>query len=157
MSLEDVALAVGLPGKIGGRGSEIEAMVRRGEIDKVRACCEGDCLNVFVLYVWWALLSGRIDPAGCNASLQSLIDFLESERDVRLHLGAFLDRWRATSRPMPSFVPFSNSRFSFTTCDGQAGITRQSNCRSDQRRARDAGVVQWKNGSFPSCVSFVHH
>jgi len=86
-----------------------------------------------------------------------MIDFLESERDVRLHLGAFLDRWRATSRPMPSFVPFSNSRFSFTTCDGQAGITRQSNCRSDQRRARDAGVVQWKNGSFPSCVSFVHH
>ena len=84
MSLEDVALAVGLPGKIGGRGSEIEAMVRRGEIDKVRACCQGDCLNVFVLYVWWALLSGRIDPAGCNASLQSLIDFLESERDVRL-------------------------------------------------------------------------
>ena len=112
MSLEDVALAVGLPGKIGGRGSEIEAMVRRGEIDKVRACCEGDCLNVFVLYVWWALLSGRIDPAGCNASLQSLIDFLESERDVRLHLGAFLDRWRATSRPMPSFVPRSDSRFS---------------------------------------------
>jgi hypothetical protein len=20
-----------------------------------------------------------------------------------------------------------------------------------------AGVVQWQNGSFPSCVSFVHH
>jgi predicted PolB exonuclease-like 3'-5' exonuclease len=66
MSLDDVALAIGLPGKIGGHGSEVEAMVRRGEIDNVRAYCEGDCLNLFVLYVRWALLSGRIDPAGHN-------------------------------------------------------------------------------------------
>ena len=48
MSLDDVALALGLPGKIGGHGSEVEAMFRRGEIDKVRAYCEGDCLNLFV-------------------------------------------------------------------------------------------------------------
>ena len=108
MSLDDVALALGLPGKIGGHGSEVEAMVRRGEIDNVRAYCEGDCLNLFVLYVRWALLSGRIDPAGHNASLQSLIECLESERDVRPHFGAFLDRWRATSRPTPMFVPHGN-------------------------------------------------
>ena len=63
-SLDDIALPVGLPGKIGGHGSEVEAMVRQGEIDNVRAYCEGDCLNLFVLYVRWALLSGRIDPAG---------------------------------------------------------------------------------------------
>jgi 3'-5' exonuclease len=41
MSLDDVALALGRPGKIGGHGSEVEAMVRRGEIDDVRAYCEG--------------------------------------------------------------------------------------------------------------------
>jgi hypothetical protein len=45
------------------------------------------------------------DPAGHNASLQSLVECLESERDVRSHLGAFLDRWRATRRPTPMFVP----------------------------------------------------
>jgi predicted PolB exonuclease-like 3'-5' exonuclease len=105
MGLDDVAHAIGLPGKIGGHGSEVEAMVQRGEIDNVRAYCEGDCLNLFVLYVRWALLSGRIDPAGHNASLQSLIERLESERDVRSHLGEFLDRWRATRRPTPMFVP----------------------------------------------------
>ena len=104
MSLDDVALAVGLPGKIGGHGSEVEAMMKRGEIDNVRAYCEGDCLNLFVLYVRWALLSGRIDPVGHNASLQSLIECLESDRDLRPHLGAFLDRWRTTCRPAPMFV-----------------------------------------------------
>lgn len=105
MSLDDVALAVGLPGKIGGHGSEVEAMVQRGEIENVRAYCEGDCLNLFVLYVRWALLSGRIDPTSHNASVQSLIECLEGERDQRLHLGEFLDRWRAMRRPMPMLVP----------------------------------------------------
>ncbi len=33
MGLQDVAVAMGLPGKIGGRGSEVAAMVERGEIE----------------------------------------------------------------------------------------------------------------------------
>ena len=52
-------------------------MVRRGEIDAVRAYCEADCLNLFVLYVRWALLSGRTDHKSHNASLTSLIKRLE--------------------------------------------------------------------------------
>ena len=38
MSLDDVALVLGLPGKIGGHGSEVEAMVTRGELIN-RAVC----------------------------------------------------------------------------------------------------------------------
>jgi predicted PolB exonuclease-like 3'-5' exonuclease len=105
MSLDDVALALGLPGKIGGHGSEVEAIVRRGEISQVRAYCEADCLNLFVLYVRWALFSGRTDLTGHNASLESLIEYLESESGARLHFGQFLDGWRATNRPVPMFVP----------------------------------------------------
>jgi hypothetical protein len=37
MSLNDVALAIGLPGEIGGHGSEVEVMVQRGEIDNAPA------------------------------------------------------------------------------------------------------------------------
>ena len=66
MSLSDIAFALGLPGKIGGHGSEVEGMVERGEIPQVRAYCEADCLNLFVLYVRWALLSGRTDLQGHN-------------------------------------------------------------------------------------------
>jgi hypothetical protein len=46
-------------GNLGGHGSEIDAMIKRGEIDQARAYCEIDCLNLFALYVRWALLSGR--------------------------------------------------------------------------------------------------
>jgi predicted PolB exonuclease-like 3'-5' exonuclease len=100
-----MALALGLPGKIGGHGSEVEAMVRRGEIDNVRAYCEADCLNLFALYVRWALLSGRTDLTGHNAAFESLVDCLESERALRSHFGEFLDTWRASTRPVPMFLP----------------------------------------------------
>jgi predicted PolB exonuclease-like 3'-5' exonuclease len=104
MKLEDLAFAVGLPGKIGGHGSEVEGMYDRGEIDKVRAYCEADCLNLFVLYVRWALLSGRTNRIGHNASVESLIECLETERGARPHFGQFLDAWQATSRPAPMTV-----------------------------------------------------
>lgn len=109
MSMDDLAFAIGLPGKIGGHGSEVEGMVERGEIDKVRAYCEGDVLNLFGLYVRWALLTGRTDPEGHNASLESLTECLERERGNRQHFGEFLDRWRATDRPAPMFVTSDNA------------------------------------------------
>ena len=105
MGLQDVAVAMGLPGKIGGHGSEVAEMVERGEIDKVRAYCEADCLNLFALYTRYALLSGKTDPEGHNASLQSLEHCLAAERTARPHLGEFLDRWHSSSRPAPMLVP----------------------------------------------------
>jgi 3'-5' exonuclease len=105
MGLNDMAHALGLPGKVGGHGSEVDGMVKRGEIAKVRDYCESDVLNLFVLYVRWALLTGRTDLEGHNASLESLVQCLESERADRPHLGEFLDRWRATNRPAPMFLP----------------------------------------------------
>ena len=105
MKLEEMALALGLPGKIGGHGSEVEAMVRRGELEKVRAYCEVDCLNLFVLYTRWALLSGRADVASHDKSLESLIGCLERESGARRHFGEFLHGWRVTTdRPSPMFV-----------------------------------------------------
>jgi 3'-5' exonuclease len=78
--------------------------VARGETERVRAYCEADCLNLFALYVRWALLSGRLDAAGHDASLESLVRCLEGQRDRRPHLGEFLDRWRASTRPAPMYL-----------------------------------------------------
>jgi predicted PolB exonuclease-like 3'-5' exonuclease len=106
MGLDDMAHALGLPGKIGGHGSEVAGLVERGEIDQVRAYCEGDCANLFALYLRWALLSGRTDPAGHDAGVRSFVDHLERHRGSRAHLGEFLDRWRSrvAERPCAMFV-----------------------------------------------------
>lgn len=105
LGMQDVAVAMGLPGKAGGHGSEVAEMMERGETEAVRAYCEGDVANLFALYVRWALLTGRTDAAGHNASLASLVACLEGGRAERPHLGEFLDRWRASSRPVPAEVP----------------------------------------------------
>jgi hypothetical protein len=60
--------------------------------------------------VRWALLTGRTDPAGHNASLDSLIHCLSAERAARPHLGEFLDRWQDSARPMPMHVPEGGHR-----------------------------------------------
>lgn len=115
LSMEDMALAMGLPGKVGGHGSEVAGMVERGELDKVRAFCEGDCLNLFALYARFALLTGRADAAAHNASLGSLVACLEAHRSARPHLGEFLDGWRNSTRPMPMMVPVPGASVSAVT------------------------------------------
>lgn len=105
VGLQEMAEAIGLPGKTEGQGSDVADMVMRGDIAAVRRYCETDVLNLFGLYVRWALLSGRTDAEGHNASIESLVAYLEREREERPHLGAFLDRWRVSTRPAPMFVP----------------------------------------------------
>lgn len=105
VSLEAMAEAIGLPGKIEGHGSDVADKVMNGDIAAVRRYCEVDVLTIFGLYVRWALLSGRTDAEGHNASVESLVAYLERERGERPHLGAFLDRWRVSTRPAPMFVP----------------------------------------------------
>jgi len=94
LSLDEAARAVGLPGKLGGHGSEVEAMVGAGALDQVRAYCEGDVLNLFGLYARYGLLTGRMTRAGHEAALDSLTTYLTQARATRPHLGTFLDAWQ---------------------------------------------------------------
>ncbi len=95
LSLDEGASALGLPGKLGGHGSEVEAMVARGEIEQVRRYCECDTLNLAGLYARHALLTGRMSKAGHDAAIESLRTYLDGQRAARPHLGEFLDRWQA--------------------------------------------------------------
>jgi len=84
LKLEEGAVGLGLPGKIGGHGSEVRNMVAAGNLAGVRA---------------------YIDAAGHNATLQSLIDYLSAERATRPHVGEFLDQWRRSRRLAVIFFP----------------------------------------------------
>lgn len=101
MGLDDVATAMGLPGKAGEHGSNVADMVRNGDVAGVRDYCETDCLNTAGVFFRWSLVSGKSDAAGHDRSIRSLVEYLEAERSARPHLGAFLDRWRASTRPVP--------------------------------------------------------
>ncbi|MGA0594276.1 3'-5' exonuclease [Enterovirga sp. CN4-39] len=97
MRLDEAAKAVGLPGKIGENGAMVADLYENGELPRIRAYCETDTIQTFYLYARWALLSGRTDQAGYEASIASLTRYLETERFARPHLGIFLDSWKSRS------------------------------------------------------------
>jgi predicted PolB exonuclease-like 3'-5' exonuclease len=104
LGLNEAAAAVGLPGKIGAHGGEVEALAAAGKLDVVRAYCECDVLNLAGLYFRWAYLTGRTDAQRYNEAIASLIALLEDQRSTRPHFGEFLDKWRSSTRPAPMFV-----------------------------------------------------
>lgn len=105
LGLDETAVAIGLPGKIEGHGSAVSEMLAAGDIDRINRYCEGDVLNTYVIYLRWAYFTSRINAQGHNLSVANLVDYMESERVERPHLGAFLDAWRESSRPCPLYVP----------------------------------------------------
>ncbi|MCB4801537.1 putative PolB exonuclease-like 3'-5' exonuclease [Methylobacterium brachiatum] len=109
MGLDEMAVAMGLPGKAGEHGSNVEAMISEGRIERVRDYCETDVLNTLALYCRWSLLCGRSDVDGHDASLSGMVEYLSAEREARPHLGAFLDRWHGSARPAPMMLKGSSS------------------------------------------------
>ncbi|TXN56326.1 hypothetical protein FV230_28330 [Methylobacterium sp. WL6] len=104
LTLEEAAMMIGLPGKLGEHGSLVAAMIEDGQVERVRAYCETDTLNLAVLYVRWAYLAGRTDAASHNGAVAGLIAYLEAERSDRHHLGRFLDEWRAAAGRRTPFI-----------------------------------------------------
>ncbi|MEE8627050.1 MULTISPECIES: 3'-5' exonuclease [Methylobacterium] len=104
MGLDEMAAAMGLPGKAGEHGSNVGHHIAEGDIERVRNYCECDVLNTLGLYIRWSYLCGQSDEAGHDASMRSLVDYLRREGVQRPHLKAFLDRWAASARPAPMHV-----------------------------------------------------
>jgi predicted PolB exonuclease-like 3'-5' exonuclease len=59
--LDAMAKLCGLPGKLGMDGSQVWGAYRRGEIDAIRAYCETDVVNTYLLYLRFLLLRGVLD------------------------------------------------------------------------------------------------
>ncbi|WP_123401828.1 3'-5' exonuclease [Inmirania thermothiophila] len=90
--LDEVAVLLGLPGKMGMRGGDVWGAWLAGEIGAIRDYCETDALNTYLVYLRFELLRGRLDPAGYEAECERVARALAA--DGRPHLAAFLRRWR---------------------------------------------------------------
>ena len=104
VGMDAVATAMGLPGKIGGHGSEVQSMYAAGELDKIRAYCECDVLNLYALYIRWAYVTGQTDLLGHNAGMESLAHYLRSRGHERPHFLEFINSWESTKRPVPRSI-----------------------------------------------------
>lgn len=89
--LNDIAIMLGLPGKMGMSGGDVWEHYRADKIDAIRNYCETDALNTYLIYLRWELLRGNLDRSGWNREQQLVRDTLRAEG--RRHLNAFLAEW----------------------------------------------------------------
>jgi predicted PolB exonuclease-like 3'-5' exonuclease len=62
-SLAHIATLLGFPGKVGMRGADVWDAYQRGELANIRAYCETDVLNTYLVYLRFELTRGRLSPA----------------------------------------------------------------------------------------------
>ena len=91
--LDAMARLCGFPGKLGMDGSEVAGAIAEGRIADVRAYCECDVLNTYLVYQRFRLMRGEID-AGEYAQEISLVRERIGASDAA-HWRAFVARWDA--------------------------------------------------------------
>jgi 3'-5' exonuclease len=62
-SLDAVATLLGFPGKLGMRGADVWDAYQRGELAHIRAYCETDVLNTYLVYLRFELIRGHLSAA----------------------------------------------------------------------------------------------
>ena len=89
--LDAMARLCGFPGKVGMDGSEVAAAVAAGRIAEVRAYCECDAANTWLLYQRFRQMRGELDGAGYAAEI-ALVRERIAASDAP-HWREFLARW----------------------------------------------------------------
>jgi len=76
--LDDIAKLCGFPGKLGMDGSHVWSAWRDGKADEVRAYCETDVVNTWLVYCRFQLISGVLTADAYQAELVLVREHLES-------------------------------------------------------------------------------
>ena len=90
--LDDIALMLGFPGKLGLRGDEVWPTWLTGGIEQIRDYCETDVLNTYLVFLRFQQIRGLLDDRQLDSELGRVDDLLAAS-DAS-HLRAFHDAWR---------------------------------------------------------------
>lgn len=81
-SLDALARLIGLPGKIGVDGSQIEGMFKAGLLARIQDYCLSDVVQTALLFLRFRLLQGVLDPVRYRGAVSELTHALAG--DARL-------------------------------------------------------------------------
>jgi len=90
-SLQNVALLLGYPGKLGMSGEKVWDTWLDGGIVEIRNYCETDVLNTFLIYLRFEFMRGRLDREELAAEERRVRESLEARPEP--HFGEFLEHW----------------------------------------------------------------
>jgi hypothetical protein len=90
-SLNNVAMLLGLPGKLGMDGSMVWDRYQAGELAAIRDYCETDVINTYLVYLRFELMRGRLSQQQYGLEVQRMREYLSGED--RSHFREYLDAW----------------------------------------------------------------
>jgi predicted PolB exonuclease-like 3'-5' exonuclease len=93
-SLEHIAALLGFPGKMGMHGAQVWDAYRRGELAQIRAYCETDVLNTYLVYLRFELVRGRFSSAEHDLEVGRVRKLLGESPAA--HLREFAAAWPET-------------------------------------------------------------
>ena len=92
-SLDQIAVMLGFPGKLGMSGDKVWPCWLDGGIEDIRNYCETDVLNTFLVYLRFEHMRGNLDKADLQREFELVRNTLEA---VNLaHIDQFLAAWPA--------------------------------------------------------------
>ncbi|MEE2983125.1 MAG: 3'-5' exonuclease [Pseudomonadota bacterium] len=93
--LDQMASILGFPGKMGMTGADVWDYYRAGKIKAIRAYCETDVLNTYLVFLKFQHMRGHLQDTQLRRELEQVQDFLASSEHP--HLQEFLSAWNAAS------------------------------------------------------------
>jgi hypothetical protein len=93
-SLDQTAVLLGFPGKLGMSGDKVRDCWLAGGIDDIRHYCETDVLNTYLIYLRFQFMRGHLDAAGLEREFAIVRDTLTEMNQP--HLNEFAEAWSPT-------------------------------------------------------------
>lgn len=90
-SLDQTAVLLGFPGKLGMSGDKVWDKFLAGGIDEIRDYCETDVLNTWLVYLRFEFMRGNLDATALEDEYRVVRETLASMD--RPHLNEFLAAW----------------------------------------------------------------
>jgi predicted PolB exonuclease-like 3'-5' exonuclease len=97
--LDEMARLLGFPGKLGMDGGQVWSAYQRGELASIRAYCETDAANTFLVFLRFQLMRGLLTPEQYDLELAIVHESLT--RSTASHWQEFIDAWQRPARPDP--------------------------------------------------------
>ncbi|MEM7360699.1 MAG: 3'-5' exonuclease [Pseudomonadota bacterium] len=89
--LDEIAVLLDLPGKMGMSGSKVWDQYLAGDIKDIRDYCETDALNTYLVYLHWQHVRGHLTDSALEQEHQVVRQALAKGEP---HLQAFLEAWK---------------------------------------------------------------
>lgn len=89
--LDQMAVLLGLPGKLGMSGADVWSRYQAGHLREIRDYCETDVLNTYLLFLKFQHMRGQLNPAEHVREVTRVREHLGAAEQA--HLQAFLAAW----------------------------------------------------------------